>query len=45
LETINRLIKQSGLEYLTAYDAFTKEKPNEKSERIYIVAREQGKVL
>ena len=43
LETIKRLITQSGLEYITAYDAFTKEAPTRVSERIYVIARERGK--
>ena len=43
LKTIQRLIKKSGLEYITAYDAFTKEAPTKESERIYVVARERGK--
>ena len=40
---MTRLIKDSGLEFITAYDAFTHEAPNEKSERIYMIARENGK--
>lgn len=43
LETIKRLVEQSGLEYITAYDAFTKNVPAEESERIYVIARECGK--
>lgn len=43
LETIKRLIEQSGLEYITAYDAFTKNPPTAESERIYVIARERGK--
>ena len=43
LETMKRLITQSGLEYITAYDAFTKEVPTRVSERIYVIARERGK--
>lgn len=43
LETIKALILQSGLEYVTAYDAFTKDAPTEQSERIYVIAREKGK--
>lgn len=43
LKTIQKLIEASGLEYITAYDAFTKDAPNEKSERIYVIAREKGK--
>jgi len=43
LDTLRGLIEQSGLEYITAYDAFTKDAPTEQSERIYVVAREKGK--
>ena len=43
LKTIQSLIEQSGLEYMTAYDAFTKDAPSEESERIYVIAREKGK--
>ena len=43
LETMKRLITQSGLEYITAYDAFTKEAPTRVRERIYVIARERGK--
>lgn len=43
LEEMVRLVKKSGLEFVTAYDAFTRKAPEETSERIYIVARENGK--
>ena len=43
LKTIQSLIEQSGLEYIIAYDAFTKDAPSEESERIYVIAREKGK--
>lgn len=43
LEEMIDMINASGLEFVTAYDAFTREYPNEKSERIYVVARESGK--
>lgn len=43
LETIKKLIEASGLEYITAYDAFTKNAPTNESERIYVIARERGK--
>ena len=43
LETMKRLLTQAGLEYITAYDAFTKDAPTEESERIYVIARECGK--
>lgn len=43
LSEIRRLIEQSGLVFLDAFDADTKEKATEDSERIVIVARECGK--
>ena len=43
LETVKQLLLQAGMEFVTAYDAFTREKPGKNSERIYIVAREKGK--
>ena len=43
LETIRGLVEKSGLEYLTAYDAFTRNAPTSESERIYVIAREKGK--
>ena len=45
LETMKRLVEQSGLEYVTAYDAFTKQLPTKESERVYIIARECGMKL
>lgn len=39
LPEIIDLLTQSGLEYVTAYDAFTTNAPSAKSERIYIIAR------
>lgn len=43
LKTIKELIEESGLEHITAYDAFTRNAPTETSERIYVIARERGK--
>ncbi len=43
LEIMKRLVEQAGLEYVTAYDAFTRNAPTAESERIYIIARERGK--
>lgn len=42
LEEIQDLIEQSGLEFVTAYDAFTKDEPGERSERVYVIARKSG---
>ena len=43
LETIKGLVEESGLEFVAAFDAFTRNKPTEISERVYVVARERGK--
>ena len=43
LDVMKDLIAWAGLEYVTAYDAYTMDPPHEKSERICVVAREQGK--
>ena len=45
LERIKELLKEAGLEFLDAFEAFTEHAPDEASERIYIAAREQGKNL
>ena len=43
LETIKGLVEESGLEFVTAFDAFTRKQPTDESERVYVVARECGK--
>ena len=43
IKEIESLLSQAGLELLAVYDAFTKEPPGEESERVYFVAKEQGK--
>lgn len=43
LNTVKKLLAEAGMQFVEAYDAFTKEPPGEKSERIYVIAREQGK--
>lgn len=43
LETIKRLLAEAGLEFIAAYDDYSKNPVHEKSERILIVARESGK--
>lgn len=40
LDTIKYLLKEAGMEFITAYDAFTEEEPKVESERIYVIARE-----
>ncbi len=41
LETVKKLLLKAGMEYVAAYDAFTREPPKENSERIYVIAREK----
>lgn len=43
LKTIRNLLEKAGLKYIKAYDAFTMDAPSETSERICVVASEQGK--
>lgn len=45
LETVKRLIAEAGMEFLAAYDAFTREPVRADSERIYVIAKEKGKQL
>lgn len=45
LKKMKRALKNAGMDYLCAYDADTRETPCDKSERIYVVARERGKKL
>ncbi len=45
LEQVQTLLAQAGMEFVTAYDAFTKEAPRQESERVYVIAREKGKEL
>lgn len=41
LDVIVRLLKEAGMEFVTAYDAFTRDEVKPDSERIYVIAREQ----
>ena len=43
LEEIQEALALAGMEFVTAYDAFTKDAPRKESERIYVIAREHGK--
>lgn len=43
LEEIGELLERSGLRFVAAYEDYTKEAPGKGSERICVVAREQGK--
>lgn len=41
IEMVKNLLEKAGMEFITVYDAFTKNKPHEKSERVYFIAREK----
>ena len=43
LDEIKKAIELGGMEFVTAYDAFTKHDIRENSERIYVICRECGK--
>ncbi|MBP3925800.1 MAG: class I SAM-dependent methyltransferase [Clostridium sp.] len=43
LEEVKEALQKAGMEFVTAYDAFTREAPKADSERIYVIAREKGK--
>lgn len=43
LEEVKTALREAGMEFITAYDAFTHDAPKEDSERIYVIARERGK--
>lgn len=43
LKQVRQALVQAGMEFVAAYDAFTKEAPRQESERIYVIAREKGK--
>ena len=44
LETIQGLLADAGLEFVAAYDAYTKEPVREDSEKMLVIAREKGKL-
>lgn len=43
LDTIKKLLMAAGMEFVAAYDAFTREPVRNDSERVYVIAREHGK--
>lgn len=45
LETVKAALQEAGLQFVVAYDAFSREPVREDSERIYLIAREHGKGL
>lgn len=44
LEEVKALLCQAGMEFVAAYDAVTKDPVKNDSERMYIIAREKGKI-
>lgn len=42
-EMVKELLEKAGMEFVAAYDAFTREPVKKESERIYVIAREHGK--
>lgn len=43
LATIQRLLTETGMEFVAAYDAYTKAPVSEESEKVLVIARERGK--
>lgn len=43
LAEVKAALEVSGMEFIAAYDAFTRNPVHQESERMYIIAREQGK--
>lgn len=43
LTTVKELLEKAGMEVLAIYDAFTYNRPEPESERVYFVAKEHGK--
>ena len=43
LSVIKRLLEEAGMEFVAAYDAYTKNPVHEESEKILVIAREKGK--
>ena len=43
LDEVKEAAKEAGMEFVAAYDAFTKEPVKDDSERVYLVFREHGK--
>ena len=44
LETVRQAVEEAGMELVAMYDAFTREPPKEDSSRVYVIAREKGKL-
>lgn len=44
LDEVKQAITEAGMEFVVMYDAFTKDAPEPDSERVYVIARECGKI-
>ena len=44
LDEVKQAITEAGMEFVAMYDAFTKDAPKPDSERVYVIARECGKI-
>lgn len=42
---VRRAIEEAGMRFIACYDAFTRERPGEESERVYFIAGEMGKEM
>ncbi len=45
IEQIKELLERAGMEFLAVFDACSYKEVEENSERVYIIAREQGKII
>lgn len=45
IEAVKNMIQEAGLQFIAVFDAFTEEPPSEQSERVYFIAKEQGKQI
>ena len=43
MEEVGQALSEAGMEFVAAYDAFTREPPGKTSGRVYVIARERGK--
>ena len=43
LDEVRRAVSEAGMEFVAAYDACTRNSVQQDSERIYVIARENGK--
>jgi SAM-dependent methyltransferase len=43
IDEVKKALEEAGMEFVTAFNAFTENPPMEDSERVYIIAREHGK--